>query len=139
MPAPKFIPHPQSAPGDFYVENGMCITCGVPHAVAPDLMGWVDEKTSHCIWKKQPETRGEVDQAIRVLEVQELGCHRYAGNDPAILKRISPEYCDYPAESQSVFQRKQMVSSMAARFSPLNDSDGLLTRIWKHLAGKKNE
>jgi hypothetical protein len=139
MPAPKFIPHPQSAPGDFYVENGMCITCGVPHTVAPDLMGWADEKTSHCIWKKQPETRGELDQAIRVLEVQELGCHRYAGNDPAILKRISPEQCDYPAQSRSALQRKQMVSSMAARLSSLNDKDGLLTRIWKHVPGKRNE
>jgi hypothetical protein len=102
-------------------------------------MGWVDDKMRHCIWKRQPETSIELDQAVRVLEVQELGCHRYAGNDPAILKRISPEHCDYPAQSRSAFQRKQMVSSKAVRLSSLNDRDGLLTRIWKHLTGKKNE
>ncbi|HEY9126263.1 MAG TPA: hypothetical protein VIM62_04010, partial [Acidobacteriaceae bacterium] len=47
----------QSAPGDFYVESGCCISCGVPQAVAPDLVGWIeDEKFLRCYWIKQPET-----------------------------------------------------------------------------------
>jgi len=49
---PKFTPHPKSAPGDFYVEKGQCLACGVPHVVAPDLVGWADEKIPHCFWKK---------------------------------------------------------------------------------------
>jgi hypothetical protein len=36
MPAPKLTPHPESAPGDFYVEKGMCLSCGVPHVVAKE-------------------------------------------------------------------------------------------------------
>ena len=40
-------PHPKSAPGDFYVVNGECLACGVPHVVAPDLVGWADEKGTH--------------------------------------------------------------------------------------------
>jgi len=49
---PRFTPHPKSAPGDFYVEKGQCLACGVPHVVAPDLVGWADEKIPHCFWKK---------------------------------------------------------------------------------------
>jgi hypothetical protein len=139
MPAPKFTPHPLSAPGDFYVENGMCITCGVPHAVAPDLMAWVDGETSHCIWKKQPETLKELDQAIAVLDAQELGCHRYAGDDPAILKRISPEFCDYPSQSPSAFQRKQMLSNLVISLSPFAATEGFLARIWRRLTHKNKE
>jgi hypothetical protein len=38
----QFEGHPQSAAGDFYVVNDQCISCGTPHAVAPDLIGWAD-------------------------------------------------------------------------------------------------
>jgi hypothetical protein len=65
--------------------------------VAPDLIGWADTSAGgyeHCIWKKQPETDDEVERAIMVIEVSEVGCHRYAGSDPRITRRISREYCD---------------------------------------------
>jgi hypothetical protein len=55
----KYEAHPESAPGDFYVVNGDCMTCGAPQAVAPDLIGWC-EGESHCVWKKQPETPAEL-------------------------------------------------------------------------------
>jgi hypothetical protein len=29
--------------GDFYVEDGCCAACGVPQAVAPDLVGWRED------------------------------------------------------------------------------------------------
>ena len=96
-------PHPHSAPGDFYVVNGECVTCGAPHAVAPDLVGWASPSKEHCVWTKQPGTPEEFDQAIAVLAVQDLGCHRYAGTDPAVLSRISPEYCDRSAEPYRFF------------------------------------
>jgi hypothetical protein len=137
MPAPKFTPHPQSAPGDFYVENEMCITCGVPHSVAPDLMGWADDKMSHCIWKKQPETPAELDQAIAVLEAQELGCHHYAGDDPAILKRISSEYCDHllPSESNVRWVIRPNGAPMHFRF--FDEGPRFLMRVWQWLTNKK--
>ena len=84
-------PRPKSAPGDFYVVKGECLACGVPQVVAPDLVGWTGEKIPHCCWKKQPETQEELERAIAVLETQELECHRYAGTDPAILRRAAPK------------------------------------------------
>ena len=95
---PRFTPHPKSAPGDFYVVKGECLACGVPHVVAPDLVGWTGEKIPHCVWKKQPQTAKELERAIAVLEAQEVGCHRYAGSDPSILDRVLSEYCDYPVQ-----------------------------------------
>src|SRR5579864_552238 len=127
---PRFTPHPKSAPGDFYVEKDQCAACGVPHVVAPDLVGWADEtgkKLPHCVWKKQPETPAELERAIRVLEVQELGCHRYAGTDPAILDRVLSTYCDYPRPAPIV---REPVEPRLPQFALLDDRPGLLTRVW---------
>jgi hypothetical protein len=94
----KFLAHPQSAPGDFYVEEGQCLACGLPHVLAPDLIGWAEGQNHHCVWKKQPQTSAELERAIAVLQGQELACHRYAGHSPEILDLVSTEYCDYPQE-----------------------------------------
>jgi hypothetical protein len=135
MPNPKFTPHPKSAPGDFYVENEMCIACGMPHVVAPDLMGWTEDKYSHCFWKKQPRTPQEIEQAIKVLEVQELGCHRYAGTDPAILNRISSGYCDYPLARPPSTQGAETVVEVP-RFALLDDGSPIF-RLMKKIVGRK--
>ena len=132
---PKFTPHPKSAPGDFYVVNGECLACGVPHVVAPDLVGWADEKLSQCFWKKQPETPAELERALAVLEAQELECHRYAGTYPAILKRAPSTYCDYPMQSPTVADR---TGSRSPHFSLLDDRPGLLARLWRTIAGRKS-
>jgi hypothetical protein len=90
----RFKSHPESAPGDFYVINGECISCGAPHAVAPDLIGWATTSgNAHCIWKKQPENEHELAQAIDAFAASCVGCYRYAGNDPAVMERIGLEYC----------------------------------------------
>lgn len=128
---PKFTPHPQSAPGDFYVEEGQCLARGVPHTLAPDLVGWTDEKLRHCFWKKQPETPAELERAIEVLEAQELGCHRYAGTDQAILKRISPTDCDYPTQSPGESPVETDTRPSAPHFALLDDRPGLLTKAWR--------
>lgn len=92
----RFKAHPQSAPGDFYVVNDECISCGAPHAVAPDLIGWAEgTEYLHCIWKKQPETSDEMEQALSTFDASEVGCYRYAGHDPAIMSRIGLDYCDH--------------------------------------------
>jgi hypothetical protein len=80
----RFESHPQSAPGDFYVVNRECVSCGAPHVVAPDLIGWVDTKLSHCIWKKQPETKEELEQAFAAFDMSCVSCYRYAGTDRSI-------------------------------------------------------
>jgi hypothetical protein len=143
---PKFTPHPKSAAGDFYVESGQCGSCGMPHVVAPDLVGRTDEKISHCFWKKQPKTPAEVARAIAVLETQELGCHRYAGTDPAILERVPSGCCDYPIESPislpptaSVPQHFMLLGDrpdlQPPRFGLLDSRPSLLARVWKSIRG----
>lgn len=133
---PKFTPHPQSAPGDFYVEQGQCLACGIPHVVAPRLMGWTDEKHPHCIWKKQPETREEIEQAITVFEVQELDCHRYAGTDPMILNRILSTACDYPLPQPNASGPEARSACDIPRFTSL-EQQSLLTKVWRRLTRRR--
>jgi hypothetical protein len=91
----RYVPEPTSAPGDFYIVNGECISCGVPQHEAPDLVDWTADG-SHCHWKKQPETPGELRRALAVFDAQCCGAHRYAGHDPDIQRRVGSEQCDYP-------------------------------------------
>ncbi len=58
-----------------------------------------DDNLPHCIWKRQPETAEEIEQAIDVFAVAEMGCHRYAGDGREIIKRIGWDYCDAPQPS----------------------------------------
>ena len=85
---------PKSAFGDFYVEETCCMSCGVPQEIAPDLVGWTNEHLQQCCWLKQPQTKDELDRAIQIIHAQEIGCHRYSGSDPAILRRLPAEQCD---------------------------------------------
>lgn len=93
---------PTSAPGDFYVENECCISCGVPQIVAPDLIGWANDNRGVCYWKKQPETPEELHQAFAIFDGQEAGCHRYAGLNPEIQRRVGFENCDHAPAFQQV-------------------------------------
>jgi hypothetical protein len=88
----------------------------------------------HCIWKKQPETPAEVERAIAVLEGQELMCHRYAGRDPEILKRLSSTCCDYPDLSPG--QTEIPNESVPAPQFAVLDAEHLLSRIWGRLTGR---
>ena len=98
-------PHPKNAPGPFYVENGCCITCLAPHFEAPTLMG-LDELEGHCFFQKQPESDQELYRAIRAVNVSEVQCLRYGGNDPDILRRLveigEANACDQPLPTTSV-------------------------------------
>jgi hypothetical protein len=135
---PRFTPHPKSVPGDFYVEKGQCMACGVPHVVAPDLVGWTGEgKMQHCFWKKQPETKAELERAISVLEAQELECHRYAGTDPAILDRVLSTCCDYPTQLPSALHDRGAIDPVAPRFTLRDDHPGVITRLLKAIVGRR--
>ena len=83
--------YPKNADGPFYVENGMCICCGVPEDVAPDLMSHeiTPENGYHCYFKKQPSTEQEVQQAIDAVSSSCCGAVNYGGNDPEILKCLA--------------------------------------------------
>ena len=123
---------PSSAPGDFYVENHCCTSCGVAQVVAPDLVGWVDANLSHCYWKKQPTTAEEMQQAFAIFDGQELGCHRYAGRDPDIQARVGSGQCDYPMRKTE----QALAGDSIPRFQLLAN-DGFFDRLWLRLTSGK--
>jgi hypothetical protein len=126
---------------DFYVQQRCCTSCGVPQAIAPDLVGWRDENQQlNCYWIKQPETADELDRAIKILHTQELGCHRYSGDDLAILKRCPPEECDrvHPEMALNdavIFGPSDAPLNLSLSASELND--GFLRRLWRKVTRPK--
>jgi hypothetical protein len=104
--------------------------------IAPELVGWTDEKSPSCYWIRQPETADEVDRAIRIIQTQDLGCHRYSGSDPAILERLPREECDFFCPLMAFSQR----ASFGASDVPLKlslfasqEADGVLKRLWRRV------
>jgi hypothetical protein len=71
--------------GDFYVEDGCCLSCGVPEAEAPGLFAFGPEQ---CYVRKQPSTPDEMRQMLEALYVQELGCIRYGGRSLDVIETI---------------------------------------------------
>jgi hypothetical protein len=105
MPEPK--PHPANVPGDYFVENGCCLTCEVPIGWAPELFAWAVDAQGypHCYVKKQPETSDEQDQMFEAIQHAEAGCIRYCGRDRATQQRLveageGPICVDLPADLQ---------------------------------------
>jgi hypothetical protein len=86
--------HELNAPGDFYVENEMCIVCRAPERAAPELMGFVDGERSHCYFKRQPATPEETRLAIKAVDVACCGALRYGGSDRAIIAALGADACD---------------------------------------------
>jgi hypothetical protein len=81
--------HPLNAEGDFYVENDICLCCDAPIGETPELMEC--DQDTHCYFKRQPETREEVEHAINAVLVSCVEALRYAGNDPYILERLEKQ------------------------------------------------
>lgn len=88
---PEAVPHPANVPGDYFVEDGCCMTCAVPFVFASDLFAWAADSgtgTVHCYVKKQPETPDEADRMFEVIRHAEAGCIMYRGRDPATQRRL---------------------------------------------------
>jgi DNA-directed RNA polymerase subunit RPC12/RpoP len=128
-------PRVKSAPGDFYVQAQCCTSCGVPQAVAPDLVGWTNETHPQCYWIKQPQTSDELDRAIKIIHSQELGCHRYSGTDQAILRRLPAEDCDHLRPDLKLKSQPYFASSGGSPKFTLSASaeGGLLSKVWRRL------
>jgi ferredoxin len=84
---PVRVAHPENAAGPFYVENGCCMSCGMPMLSAPDLFQY--DGSSHCFVKRQAKTKDEVDRMVRTTLQAEAQCIRYRGTDPATLQRLA--------------------------------------------------
>jgi len=106
------IRNPESVPGDFYVEQDCCLSCGLPQHIAPGLVGRSETGSGDCVWKKQPSTPQEIEQAIKVLQFQELTCHRYAGRNPSILAQLDRNICDHPVATQHRSLARRLIDRM---------------------------
>jgi hypothetical protein len=96
--------YPENAAGPFYVQHDECITCRAPESVAPDLIGFFEDpsgtgRRSHCYFKKQPETAGEIDRAVRAVQWNCCGSYRYAGSD-AEVKQLRRAGCENAIEER---------------------------------------
>jgi len=89
-------PHPNNAPGDFYVEDGCCLSCGMPTKVADDLFAYTGD--GHCYVSKQPSNAAEMHRMIQAFEVQDVGCIRYKGSNRVVQIKLvacgEAEQCD---------------------------------------------
>jgi len=111
--------------GDFYINNGDCISCGAPQAEAPDLIEHGKED-GHCYFKKQPQTEKELDQAISALMVSCINALRYGGTEEKILKRLYEnglaDLCDHlPQEKYHVVIRDRVSLNFDGSIDELAD------------------
>ena len=114
--------NPANVPGDYYVEDGCCMTCEVPLAWAPDLFAWRFDShgSPHCYVKKQPETSDEEDRMFEAIRHAEAGCIRYCGRDRAIQERLveageGPICLNLPPELE---QRSDEVRAAQKQYRP---------------------
>jgi hypothetical protein len=91
--------HPMNAPGDFHVEDGMCIACKAPENAAPELMA--HDETDHCYFRRQPTTPSELEHATQAILVSCCGAVRHAGTDHGIIERLgnNANTCDFSVRS----------------------------------------
>jgi len=91
----KAKPHHKNVDGPFYVEEGCCTGCGVPHDEAPALFGW---EANHCFVSRQPLCDTELDQMMSAMWAADMACIRYRGSNADIIDRIAEfglvECCD---------------------------------------------
>jgi hypothetical protein len=106
--------HKANAPGDFYVKEGCCLTCAVPHTVAPDLFAWSDGRHTQCVVCKQPSTPEEFDRMVEAFQVSDLDCIRYKGSDRVIRLRLDQvgagNQCDVLPHSQQEPAKSQQTA-----------------------------
>jgi hypothetical protein len=99
MQRQKYKSYPENAPGDFYVEEDLCITCRCPESVAPDLIGFYEDpsqtgRESHCYFKKQPQTAEEMYRTIQAMVHSCCGAYHYAGSSPEVKQALRAKGCD---------------------------------------------
>jgi len=91
------IPFPENVPGDFYVEDGCCTSCGMPTSEAPELFAYAPD--GHCYVRKQPSSAKETWQMIGAFTVQDVGCIRYKGKNRVVQIRLigagEGDQCDH--------------------------------------------
>jgi hypothetical protein len=85
------IPSKNNVAGDFYVEEGCCLTCSMPIDTAPKLFAYPEnenEENYSCYVQKQPVTPAEFDNMMEAFAVADIGCIRYKGKQRVIQIRL---------------------------------------------------
>jgi ferredoxin len=75
-----------NVPGDFYVEDRCCTSCAMPFTEAPGHFEYHHD--GHCFVSKQPSSPEETERMAYAIQASELSCIRYAGGDPATLRKL---------------------------------------------------
>jgi hypothetical protein len=96
MPGIRLKRLPKNAPGPFYTLGyychgrwcGECLACEAPEAEAPDLLAPLKDGNQDTYFLRQPATPDEIERACRAIEVCCVAALRYAGTDPAIIRRL---------------------------------------------------
>ena len=121
--------HHDNAPGDFYVVDECCVTCGIPTTEAPSLFSAVDtEESWHCYVQRQPRSQIEIDLMTLTMQCAELDCIRYAGTSRGIQTQLveagEGSQCDHLPEDLRLLQRE-----VDARIRRERRPAGLLERL----------
>lgn len=120
--APR-IPVPENVPGDFYVEDNCCLRCEVPMGEASEHFAFSEQSCYVC---KQPRTPEEIERMTNAMQVQELECIRYKGNQREVQIKLvamgAGACCDdlpvdlaFPRAKASAPARKHWASTLWRR------------------------
>lgn len=133
-------PHPLNVPGDFYVEDTCCITCGVWEALNTDMIGWHHGSDgTHCFVRRQPITQRESDLMVEAAVMAEAACFHYRGEDMGILQRLvtlkDASVCESPiAQTLLPIVRRNIRLTLHA--SDTATAELLVTSLSSFLLGK---
>jgi len=105
---PKRERTPLNAEGDFYVEAETCLYCMAPENQAPELMGF--EEPNGCFFRRQPQTKEEIQHAVNAVHFSCVQALRYAGNDSTIIDRLRTcgcgHLCDATGDIEQIVGRE---------------------------------
>jgi len=143
-PPPPLAPHPENAPGDFYVEDGCCITCGIPLSEAPEVFDWA-KGGNHCIVARQPQSSASVTRTLRAMTNAEVDCIRYRGTDPQVGRRLVEiglaTSCDLapPPDAKPIVRSHVSfrITDGSARYGAAQLAHELLEHIGRHFEGQR--
>lgn len=87
-------PYSKNTPGPFFVEDGCCLACGVMHEDpnGSRFFAWdldlEKQGSHHCFVSHQPETDGEFEDLLKVLNAADIDCVFYKGHNVLWLRRL---------------------------------------------------
>jgi len=129
---------PENVPGDFYVVGGICLQCCIVHKCAPGLMNDLKQPFEECFFRRQPQTPGEIEQAIAAIEVSEVSALRYGGNDPGIISRLKARecgrQCDQTEEGRAALREMEAILKKG-REEVAEKLPGVRGEWWRRLLG----